>query len=82
MPARRKYSVDAEKPGQGQLPEHRLRLEDFRAFTPSDGEQENGVQGGLAIGAVKDWSFRPWQFPEDKLYITDAELSERLRGKK
>lgn len=44
----------------GAVPEHRLVLGDFRGFTPSEGENDQGTFGGLGAGAKGDWSWRPW----------------------
>ena len=78
---RRKYDdcTKQKVDDSGAMPEHALRLGDFRGFTPSDGDGEGGSFGGLADGAGGDWSWKPWRFPGDVLCPTDAELRARFR---
>lgn len=47
---------------QGALPEHRDRLSSNpRAYTPSDGENDEGGYSTLAANSNGDWSWKPFR---------------------
>ncbi len=59
--------------------ECRLHLENPRAFIPSEGQEEDGVEGGAALRAYGgDWSWRP---PAGVPNMSDEELNKHLLHK-
>lgn len=60
-------------------PEHRLYLEYNRAFTPSEGQETDGIPSKLTLYSFGgDWSWRP---PIGVPNMTDTELNRRLLAK-
>lgn len=48
----------------GGLPEHRDRLSSNpRAYSPADGENDEGGYSTLAVGSGGDWSWKPYGHP-------------------
>lgn len=65
---------------QGALPEHRDRLScNPRAYTPSEGEHEEGGYSTLMADAGGDWSWRPARYyPKDPGDSTRAQLEAQM----
>ena len=65
MGRRHKYEQtvkEEERAAIDDRPEHRLHLENCRAYLPSEGQEESGVEGGMAANAIGgDWSWKPWR---------------------